>query len=61
MCSFVRRPGDAVKLHVFRRDELMSFSVVLAEAPADKVSLKPAIKAGAVASKLRRGWLGGAA
>ncbi|ENO78784.1 M61 family metallopeptidase [Thauera sp. 63] len=56
-----RRPGDAVKLHVFRRDELMSFSVVLAEAPADKVSLKPAIKAGAVASKLRRGWLGGAA
>ena len=53
-----RRPGDELKLHVFRRDELMSFSVTLAEAPADKVSLKLATKAGAAALKLRRGWLG---
>ena len=54
-----RRPGDELTLHVFRRDELMSFCLVLAEPPADKFSLKRAHRAGAEAIKLRKGWLGG--
>ncbi len=53
-----RKAGDVVELHAFRRDELMQFRVTLAEAPADKVSLGMAARAGAQALRLRRGWLG---
>ncbi|MHB1374992.1 MAG: M61 family metallopeptidase [Thauera sp.] len=53
-----RRAGDEVSLHVFRRDELMSFSVVLVKAPADKYSLKLSERAPAGARALRKGWLG---
>ncbi len=53
-----RRAGEELNLHVFRRDELMSFRLVLAEPPADKFSLKRADRAGAQALKLRKGWLG---
>ena len=54
-----RRAGDELTLHVFRRDELMSFRLVLAAAPADKFSLKRADRARPEARKLRKGWLGG--
>ena len=54
-----RKAGDRVRIHAFRRDELMEFEVELAEAPADAVKLtlwnKPPLPVG----KLRKGWLGG--
>ncbi len=53
-----RRAGDEVELHVFRRDELMRFRLVLAEPPADKYSLKLSERALAGARALRKGWLG---
>ena len=53
-----RRAGDEVTLHVFRRDELMSFRLVLAEPVADKFTVKRSDRAGADALKLRKGWLG---
>ncbi|MFN3586985.1 MAG: PDZ domain-containing protein [Moraxellaceae bacterium] len=36
----VRRPGDQLAVHAFRRDELMTFTVVLAEAAADTCVLQ---------------------
>ncbi|SMF14167.1 M61 family metallopeptidase [Pseudogulbenkiania subflava] len=38
------QPGEAVKLHAFRRDQLMTFSVLLQAAPADtcRLVLQPA-------------------
>lgn len=53
-----RRAGDELTLHVFRRDELMSFRLAPAAAPADKFSLKRAERARPEALELRKGWLG---
>nr|MBP6500356.1 PDZ domain-containing protein [Thauera sp.] len=53
-----RQAGDEVTLHVFRRDELMSLRLVLAEPVADKFTVKRSDRAGADALKLRKGWLG---
>ena len=54
-----RRAGDEVELHLFRRDELMSFRAVLAAPPAERQELKLAPRADSEALRLRRGWLGG--
>ncbi|HAF53663.1 MAG TPA: peptidase M61, partial [Thauera sp.] len=54
-----RKAGDELTLHVFRRDELMSFQLRLAEPPADKFTAKRLDRASAEAVKLRKGWLGG--
>ena len=48
------RPGDSVRIHAFRRDELMEFTVQLDPPPEDNARL--AIRAGAYA--LRKQWLG---
>ena len=53
-----RLAGEQARLHVFRRDELMAFTLELGEAPADKYVLSLAPRAGAAAVALRRGWLG---
>jgi predicted metalloprotease with PDZ domain len=54
-----RRPGDAVRVHAFRRDELHEVTVRLAAPPEDTCVLRLAKKAGAGALRLRRGWLKG--
>jgi predicted metalloprotease with PDZ domain len=54
-----RRPGDAVRVHAFRRDELHERVVRLAAAPLDTCVLRFAAKAGPAALRLRHGWLGG--
>ena len=53
-----RRAGDEATLHLFRRDELMSFRVALAEPAADKFTVKRSDRAGADALTLRKSWLG---
>jgi predicted metalloprotease with PDZ domain len=53
-----RRVGEIVRLHVFRRDELMEFAVALAAAPASEASLSPDAGAGAAAKRLGREWMG---
>ncbi|MEO8507219.1 MAG: PDZ domain-containing protein, partial [Betaproteobacteria bacterium] len=52
-----RTPGDIVEISAFRRDELMSFSVTVAEAPADTcfLTLDPAPSHEAAAR--RNAWL----
>ncbi|WP_234412937.1 PDZ domain-containing protein [Microvirgula aerodenitrificans] len=35
------RPGDSVRLHAFRRDELLAFDVIVQAAPADTCWLAP--------------------
>ena len=52
------RPGDRVRLHVFRRDELRVFELASAAAPADTCVLRFDKRAAARALRLRRGWLG---
>ena len=52
------QPGDAVEIHVFRRDELMRFSVRLATRPPSKVTLAADSKAGKAAQTARARWLG---
>jgi hypothetical protein len=42
----------------FRRDELHEFELKLLAPPADTCVLRLAKKPGAVAARLRRGWLG---
>jgi predicted metalloprotease with PDZ domain len=49
-----RQAGDLVKVHAFRRDELMAFDVQLAPSPAEDCTL--AVERGA--NVLRRKWLG---
>jgi predicted metalloprotease with PDZ domain len=53
-----RNAGDEVKIHAFRRDELMKFRVRLDAPPADQAKIAPAARASAVAKELRRQWLG---
>ena len=53
-----RKAGDKVRIHAFRRDELMEFNVKLAEAPANDIRLGLRDKPAAAARKLRQGWLG---
>lgn len=54
-----RKAGDKLRIHAFRRDELMDFEVKLAEAPADAVKLALYDKPLAATRKLRQGWIGG--
>jgi predicted metalloprotease with PDZ domain len=49
--------GDAVTVHAFRRDELMTFEVVLKADDAAQVSLASEAKP-AAAARLRGAWLG---
>ena len=53
-----RRPGATVRVHAFRRDELMEFSVRLERSPATDVDLKLDTTAAAATRRLRSGWLG---
>lgn len=53
-----RNAGDEVKIHAFRRDELMKFRVRLDAPPADQAKIAPAARASAVAKELRKQWLG---
>jgi predicted metalloprotease with PDZ domain len=53
-----RRVGEMIRLHVFRRDELMEFAVELAVAPATDASLSLDAGAGAAAKRLGREWMG---
>jgi predicted metalloprotease with PDZ domain len=50
-----RRAGDTVRLHVFRRDELLGFDVALDPPPPAEATLAAETRPNA----LRRGWLGG--
>lgn len=52
-----RAAGDTVRLHVFRRDELMCFDVVL-DAGDSPLRLDVVARPGALARRLRKGWLG---
>ena len=52
------QPGDAIELHAFRRDELMSFTLRLATQPPPKFLLKPDPKSSRRAATLRRRWIG---
>jgi predicted metalloprotease with PDZ domain len=52
------RPGERVRAHAFRRDELHEFEIALAAPPADTCVLRFDRRAAARALKLRRGWLG---
>jgi predicted metalloprotease with PDZ domain len=52
------RVGDTVTLHVFRRDELMVFSLKLKSDTAPKWRLERVLKPVAAAQRLYRGWLG---
>lgn len=49
-----RQVGETVKVHAFRRDELMTFDMRLDPAPADNCKLKVDARRNA----LRRNWLG---
>jgi predicted metalloprotease with PDZ domain len=51
------RIGDAVELHVFRRDELMTFNATLAADDVPKVTLTPEPKPVAT-TRMRAAWLG---
>mgnify|MGYP001282548413 FL=1 len=48
------QPGDSIKVHAFRRDELMEFKVRLDPPPAATAKLAPSGKS----DRLRREWLG---
>lgn len=52
-----RKAGDSLKIHAFRRDELLTFEVRLAEAPASTASLSVMPRAGVGAVKGRQAWL----
>jgi predicted metalloprotease with PDZ domain len=52
------RPGDAVGIHAFRREELMCFEATLQPAPSDLCRLTLSAKPDAAAKRLRRAWLG---
>ncbi len=50
-------PGNRIRLHAFRRDELMEFDVVLAPRAADTWLLRPKTDADADALARRKVWL----
>jgi predicted metalloprotease with PDZ domain len=50
-------PGDRIRLHAFRRDELMEFNVQLAPRVADTWLLRPKADADAAALARRKAWL----
>jgi predicted metalloprotease with PDZ domain len=52
------QPGQAVRLTVFRTDELLELLVTLAAAPRDTVTLVPAREASAEQLAARDAWLG---
>jgi len=51
------RAGDSVRLQVFRRDELMEFSVKLSADAAPQMSLTAQAKPAAAAARARKAWL----
>jgi predicted metalloprotease with PDZ domain len=53
-----RRPGDKVQLTVFRRDQLRSIEVTLAERPADEIEIKAAPDPTAAEGAAFQRWLG---
>ena len=53
-----RKPGDAVRLTLFRRDELRELSVTLGEAPRDKFEIVAKKDAGVAERALHEAWLG---
>jgi predicted metalloprotease with PDZ domain len=55
------QPGRRVRVHAFRRDELIERELTLAPPPATEATLRADPKAGATAARLRAGWLGAAA
>jgi predicted metalloprotease with PDZ domain len=52
------KPGDRVTLHVFRREQLRTVSLTLAERPPDEVKIKPAPDATPVEKALYESWMG---
>ena len=54
-----RKVGERIRIHAFRRDELMQFNVDLAAPNEDAVTLKLLPRPSTGAARLRRGWLGG--
>jgi predicted metalloprotease with PDZ domain len=57
LCA-ARRAGDTLAIHAFRRDELFSVTLTLAEAPLDTCTLEPDDGASAEARARRDAWLG---
>jgi len=53
-----RRPGDAVTIHAFRRDELFSVTAMLEASPLDTCWLAIDGAAAPAARALREAWLG---
>jgi predicted metalloprotease with PDZ domain len=53
-----RRPGDEVRVAYFRRDELRTATLTLAESPERKLVLKPDPKANGLAKAVLDGWMG---
>lgn len=53
-----RSPGDTVKIHVFRRDELKEFSVTLESAPNDTAYLVVDLAPSEEVAARRAAWLG---
>ena len=56
-----RQPGQKVRVHAFRRDELIERALTLAEAPATEARLAVDDGASAQARRLAAGWLGASA
>lgn len=55
------KPGDELRLHVFRRDELNEFVVRLSAAPATEAKLAVAARLNPRQKRLLKGWAGPAA
>jgi len=53
-----RRPGDAVTLHLFRRDELRTATIVLGRRPHNKATIVRSADATQQQRFLAEGWLG---
>lgn len=53
-----RRAGETLRIHAFRRDELMEFELTLAEQPPTQIKLKRVERPAAGARALREGWIG---
>lgn len=53
-----RRAGESVRIHAFRRDELMEFELQLQEAPREAVKLSLQADPSEAVKALRKGWIG---